>query len=98
MTPTNHSTTAESARSAALLAAAIVVLGAAVPSHAADAGLQHALRDARCAAPTTKQVLAQGDVAVFEANCFGTSHRVLTVTCVREVCRVDAAQREDEKG
>ena len=84
------------ARFAAPLAATMLVLGATVPGHGADAGLQQALRQAGCAAPTTKQVLSQQDVAVFEANCFGTSHRVLTVTCVRDACRVDEARRKDE--
>ena len=59
------------------------------PAQASDAELQRALRQAGCGSPAIRQVLQRSDLTVFEANCFRSSHRILTVTCTRARCRVE---------
>ena len=69
-------------------------LGAA---QATDAELQAALQRAACGSPKIKQLFQRGDLVAYEANCFGSSHRVVTVTCTRSICHVDEPAREDER-
>ena len=66
-------------------------------AQATDAELQAALKGARCGSPTIKQIFQQRDLFAYEANCFGSSHRVLTVTCVKNICDVDEPAGEDER-
>lgn len=81
----------------------LVAFGAAVlapllmgdGARASDAPLQHTLRAAGCLAPSLKQVGQHGDRIVYEANCSGTSHRVLTVTCDGRRCRIDEIGAEE---
>lgn len=66
-------------------------------AQASDAELQAALRKAKCGSPTVKQKYQQGDVTVFEANCFRSSHRVITVTCVKSLCHVEEPEADRGK-
>lgn len=63
-------------------------LASTVSAWASDAELQDALRRARCGSPTIKQLSQLGSVTVYEANCFRSSHRVITVTCTVRTCTV----------
>ena len=69
---------------------------APAPAGATDAELQAALRRANCGAPAIKELLRRGDLAVYEANCFRTSHRMITVTCDKNRCHVDEPEPENE--
>lgn len=65
---------------------------------ATDAELQNALQKSGCRTPSIKQLFQRGDTSVFEANCSQSSHRVITVTCTKQVCRVEEPSRENEPG
>lgn len=66
-------------------------------ARASDAPLQHALKEADCGSPEVKQIWQRGNITVYEANCVETSHRVLTILCDKQVCRVNDPEPEEEK-
>ena len=72
-------------------ASLVTIIGA----WATDAELQNALQRSGCRTPSIKQLYHRGEVSVFEANCSQTSHRVVTVTCTKQICRVDEGARDN---
>ena len=82
-------------RYAAAVMALPFALASAAPASASDAELQDALRRARCGSPTIKQLSQLGSVTVYEANCFRSSHRVITVTCTARTCTVQEPEGEE---
>ena len=88
-----------SSRGVALMLGGMSAFGLTnVGASATDAELQTALQKSGCRTPSIKQLLQRGDMIVFEANCSQSSHRVVTVTCTKQVCRVEEPSREDEPG
>ena len=84
-------------RAVLLCTAVALVFGGFGAAQATDAELQAALQRASCGSPRIKQLFKRGDLIAYEANCFGSSHRVVTVTCTKTVCHVDEPAREDER-
>lgn len=66
-------------------------------ARASDAPLQHVLREADCGSPEIKQIWQRGGTTVYEANCFATSHRVLTIICDKRACRLGDSEPEPEE-
>ncbi len=81
-----------------LCAAVLLAFGWVGPVQASDAELQAALQRADCGSPTIKQLFQRGDIIAYEANCFGSSHRVVTVTCTKTICHVDEPAQDEERG
>ena len=81
---------------AALLMLFHLLLGSIGPVQASDSGLQRALLGAKCGSPRVERLLQRGDVVLYEVNCFGTSHRILTVTCLREACSVERLRPNED--
>lgn len=57
---------------------------------ASDGNLQRALLDAGCARAEIKPLPRRGEASIYEANCFGSSHKVIEVICVKDRCSVSA--------
>ena len=74
---------------AGLLAGFVGVLGSD-NSRASDGDLQRALLDAGCVRATIRTLPPLGKTLLYEANCFGSSHRLLKITCAGGRCAVDA--------
>jgi hypothetical protein len=86
------------ARSAAAITVGFGLLMAPSSGHAKDGDLQRALLAEGCVQPHIKQIAHQGSVSVYEANCLGSSHKVLGVICVDGRCLVSQPPNEpDEK-
>jgi hypothetical protein len=62
---------------------------------ASDADLNAVLLRSGCGSPLIKPLYERDGVKVYEANCFGTSHKKLIVTCVpRKGCQVNRPERD----
>ncbi len=58
-------------------------------SHASDGDLQRALLESGCVQATIRTLPPLGQTLLYEANCFGSSHRLLKIACVGGRCVVD---------
>lgn len=74
---------ADGCKAPARRGAELVVGSAILPGFqtagAADGDLQHALLDGGCINPPIKTVLSAGKLVVYQANCLGSSHKVIDV-------------------
>ena len=62
-----------------------------------DAALQKALQDAGCITPgSIKKLWSQDELVAYEVNCSGTSHRIVTVTCDSNTCRVTEPRQDQD--
>jgi hypothetical protein len=78
-------------RRPALKLAACILAGAAslafaAQAKASDGNFQSVLVEAGCPTATIDKLSDRDGTATYQANCFSTSHKVITVTCVRGVC------------
>lgn len=82
-----------------MLALLIIVLMSFAPtvSQADDGDLQRALLEAACANAKVTRLTGVGESEVYEANCFGTSHKRIKIVCVAGRCLADRspAGRDD---
>jgi hypothetical protein len=64
---------------------------------ASDADLQRALLASRCVNAAIKPLPREGEASIYEANCFGSSHKVIKVICIEGRCIVShSSHRPDE--
>lgn len=75
-----------------------VALGQATPALARDAELQGFLSRSGCPQARIKLLAEQRGIAVYEANCFNSSHRVLIVACSNGACRLEQPPIDEEDG
>lgn len=75
-----------------------VVLGQVTPALARDAELQGFLSRSGCPQARIKLLAEQRGIAVYEANCLNSSHRVLIVACSNGACRLEQPPIDEEDG
>ncbi len=79
-----------------ILAVLIVHLG---PAQSSDGDLQRALLEANCVAAKLAPQPQLGKTKVYEANCFGSSHRKLKIVCTDGRCVADRPRAgQDDPG
>ncbi len=76
---------------AGLFVGLVIALGAGT-SRASDGDLQRALLESRCVQATIRALPPLGQTLLYEANCFGSSHRLLRIACAGGRCLVDPRQ------
>ena len=59
-------------------------------SGASDGDLQRALLEAGCVQATIRTLPPLGQTLLYEANCFGSSHKLLKIACASGRCVVDS--------
>lgn len=59
-------------------------------SRASDGDLQRALLESGCVQATIRTLPPLGQTLLYEANCFGSSHRLLKIACASGRCVVDS--------
>jgi hypothetical protein len=69
------------------LAALVCAAGVSPPAAASDAPLQRALSQAACSGARLERLVDEGKTTIYRANCSGSSHRRLVVTCMEDTCR-----------
>jgi hypothetical protein len=78
---------------------ASIALGLLMPigsAFSADALLQSALQQAECITPTSiKRLWSKDGLTAYEANCSGTSHRIIAIICSLKSCYVREPQQSD---
>jgi hypothetical protein len=80
----------------AIIAPALIV-SFVTGASASDADLQRALLEARCVKAEIKPLPREGKASIDEANCLGSSHKVIEVVCVDGHCMVSpSSHRSDE--
>lgn len=85
------------ARRGAALAVGLVILSSFQTAGAADGDLQRALLDSGCINPAIKTMLSTDRLVVYQANCLGSSHKVIEVVCMGVRCSVsDPSTERDE--
>lgn len=57
---------------------------------ASDGDLQRALLDSGCVQATIRALGPLGQTLLYEANCFGSSHKLLKIACASGRCVVDS--------
>ncbi|MBX9912191.1 MAG: hypothetical protein K2Z25_26255 [Beijerinckiaceae bacterium] len=57
---------------------------------ASDGDLQRALLESGCVQATIKTLPPLGQTLLYEANCFGSSHKLLKIACASGRCVVDS--------
>lgn len=75
---------------AAALAAALAGAFGADVSRANDGDLQRALLESGCVQATIRTLPPLGQTLLYEANCFGSSHKLLKIACASGRCVVDS--------
>ncbi len=70
------------------LCAMAIVLLTSTAAMARDADLQSALLSAGCPVATISIVTKSAEGALYAANCFSTSHRIVAVFCSKTTCTV----------
>ncbi len=65
-----------------------VVILTSTAALARDADLQSALLAAGCPVATISTVSKSAEGALYAANCFSTSHRIVAVFCSKTACTV----------
>jgi hypothetical protein len=81
-----------------LIAAGLAVAIGATPSTASDGDLQRALLESGCVQATIKTLPPLGKTLLYEANCFGSSHKLLKIACASGRCVVDSPRAPREEG
>jgi hypothetical protein len=66
--------------------ASALLVGLGTGAGASDGDLQRALLEAGCVKAEIKPLPRTGEASVYEANCFGSSHKVIEVVCVESRC------------
>jgi hypothetical protein len=72
-----------------LFAGLVGAFGADV-SRASDGDLQRALLESGCVQATISTLPPLGQTLLYEANCFGSSHKLLKIACAGGRCVVDS--------
>jgi hypothetical protein len=73
-----------------------VAFGSAAPAHAEDGNLQSFLIRNACLSLVLKETWSSANARIYEANCFASSHRILTVVCTQERCRLNKSPQSVE--
>lgn len=68
---------------------AILISFSPAVSRADDGDLQRALLEAACANAKVTRLPAVGRSELYEANCFGTSHKRIQIVCIAGRCVAD---------
>lgn len=80
----------------AIFAPALIVLHG-TGAQASDGNLQRALLEAGCVKAEIKPLPGKGGANIYQANCFGSSHKIIDVVCVDGRCTAShASHRRDE--
>lgn len=79
------------------VAIAIAALPAASAALAADAPLERVLLEQGCVGSEITTLLKQGDLVVYRANCLGSSHRVIDISCSKGRCRRNLSGEEQDR-
>lgn len=82
----------------AVLIGSGLAAGHATGAGASDADLQRALLEAGCVKAETRPLPSRGRASIYQANCFGSAHRIIEVVCVENRCSASAASagRDDD--
>lgn len=76
------------------LGLAVTLAGRAAAS---DGDLQRGLLESGCVKAEIKPLAREGQASIYEANCFGSSHKVIRVICIEGRCTVSrSSHRPDE--
>jgi hypothetical protein len=74
-----------------------LLIGLRTGAWASDGDLQRALLEAGCVKADIKPLPSRGEASIYQANCFGSSHKVIDVVCVAGRCTVsNSSRRRDE--
>lgn len=65
-----------------------LIVAVATGAWASDGDLQRALVEAGCVKAEIKPLPRKGEASIYEANCFGSSHKVIEVVCFESRCSV----------
>lgn len=79
-------------RLAAGLFAGLVCTFGSDASRASDGDLQPALLATGCVQATIRTLPPLGKTLLYEANCFGSSHKLIKIACAGGRCVVDTLQ------
>jgi hypothetical protein len=63
-------------------------------SRASDGDLQRALLAIGCVQATIRTLPPLGKTLLYEANCFGSSHKLLKIACAGGRCVIDSPRNE----
>lgn len=66
-----------------------IALAFAVSVRASDGDLQRALLESGCVQAAIKTLPPLGQTLLYEANCFGSSHKLIKIACAGGRCIVD---------
>ncbi len=67
-----------------------IALAFAGDVRASDGDLQRALLESGCVQATIKTLPPLGQTLLYEANCFGSSHKLIKIACAGGRCIVDS--------
>ncbi|WNJ87970.1 hypothetical protein [Bosea sp. 685] len=89
-------------RRPAVKLAACILAGAASFAFAAqakanDGNFQSVLLEAGCPTAMVDKLSDHNGTAIYRANCFSTSHKIVIVTCVKSVCAGGHATYDDSE-
>lgn len=65
---------------------AIFILAGPFAASASDGDLQRVLLEQGCVEPQITTLLKQEALVIYRANCLGTSHKVIDITCTDRRC------------
>jgi hypothetical protein len=74
-----------------------LTMSLAIGARASDADLQRALLEAGCVRAEIKPLPRRGEASIYEANCFGSSHKVLEVVCIDGRCMTSHASHQQDE-
>lgn len=74
--------------------AAVIALGAPQVGLGSDGNLQSVLIEAGCPRFQLEKLFDRDGVTSYRANCFGSAHKVVIVSCIKGVCVREGTQEE----
>ncbi|MBN9438105.1 hypothetical protein [Bosea sp. (in: a-proteobacteria)] len=74
--------------------AAVCVLGAPQAGFGSDGNLQAVLLEAGCPRFRLETLFDRDGVTSYRANCFGSAHKLVIVTCIKGVCVRESTQEK----
>ncbi|KUL94379.1 hypothetical protein DK26_15365 [Bosea sp. WAO] len=74
--------------------AAVIALGAPQAGLGSDGNLQSVLLEAGCPRFRLEKLFDRDGVTSYRANCFGSAHKVVIVSCIKGVCVREGTQEE----
>ena len=74
--------------------AAVIALGAPQAGFGSDGNLQAVLLEAGCPRFRLETLFDRDGVTSYRANCFGSAHKLVIVSCIKGVCVREGAQEK----